>query len=88
MEEYLRSNKVFDKFGISRIGIFGSFVKGEEYNDIDLFLEENLDYEKRMQLKAMVEQAFHTRVDVMVKEFAEPIILHHALKEMYYATRA
>ena len=88
LEEYFRANKIFERFGISRIGIFGSYGRGEKYNDIDLFLEENLDYEKRMQLKTLVENAFHTRVDVVVKEFAEPIILHHALKEMQYATRS
>jgi predicted nucleotidyltransferase len=86
LEDYLRKNKIFDRFGIDRIGIFGSFARGEKYNDIDLFLEENLDYEKRMLLKAMVEEAFHTEVDVIVKQFAEPIILHRALKDMQYAT--
>ena len=88
LEEYFRTNKIFERFGIDRIGIFGSYARGERYNDIDLYLEKNLDYEKRMQLKALVENAFHTKVDVVIKEFAEPIILHHALKEMKYATRA
>ncbi len=86
-QDFLRTNNIFDRFGLSRIGIFGSFARGEKFNDIDLLIEENLDYESRVKLASLVEKAFHTRVDLVVKQFAEPIILHRALKDIQYATR-
>lgn len=86
LEAYFNSNKIFERFGLSRIGIFGSFARGENYKDIDLLLEENIAYEKRMQLKQMIEKDFKVKVDVVIKQFAEPIVLHRALKDMYYAT--
>jgi predicted nucleotidyltransferase len=87
LQEYFRSHDIFEQFGLSRIGVFGSFARGEKFNDIDLLLEENIDYEKRILLKATLEKAFNTRVDLVVKQFAEPIILHRALKDIRYATR-
>ena len=33
-ESVLRKENVFEEFGISRSGLFGSFARGETYNDI------------------------------------------------------
>lgn len=87
LQNFFRVNNIFDTFGLSRVGVFGSFARGEKYNDIDLLIEENLDYEKRMQLKRLIENNFHTKVDLVIKQFAEPIILHRALKDIQYATK-
>ncbi|WP_262512013.1 hypothetical protein [Spirosoma pollinicola] len=35
LQSYLRESQVFDRFGLTRIGVFGSFVRGESYRDID-----------------------------------------------------
>lgn len=87
LQDFLRQNDVFNRFGLSRIGIFGSFVRGEKYNDIDLLLEENIDYNKRQELKQLLEQSLDTKIDLVIKQFAEPIILRHALKDIQYATK-
>lgn len=86
LQDFLRQNDVFNRFGLSRIGIFGSFIRGEKYNDIDLLLEENIDYNKRQELKQLLEVSLHTKIDLVIKQFAEPIILRHALKDVQYAT--
>lgn len=85
--DFLRENKIFERFGLIRIGVFGSFARGEKYNDIDLLIEENLTFDKRMELVQFLEQSLHKKVDLVVKQFAEPIILHRAMKEIQYATR-
>ena len=85
-QNFLRQNKVFQRFGLSRIGIFGSFARGEKYNDIDLLIEENISFDKRIELQEFLEKSLHTKIDVVVKKFAEPIILYRAMKEMKYAT--
>jgi uncharacterized protein len=87
LQEFLRQNDVFNRFGLSRIGIFGSFVRGEKYNDIDLLLDENLEYDKREELKLLLEQLLQVKVDLVMKKYAEPIILRHALREIKYATK-
>ena len=87
LQNFLRSNKVFERFGINRIGIFGSFARGEKYNDIDLLLEEKIPFEKRMELQEFLEKSLHTKIDLVLKQIAEPIILFRAMKDIKYATR-
>ena len=86
LQELLRSNGIFERFGLTRIGVFGSYAGGEKYNDIDLLIEDDLDYEKREELKQLLEEKLHTKIDIVIKKFAEPIILKRAMKDMQYAT--
>ncbi len=87
-QQFLRDNDVFRRFGITRVGVFGSFARGEKFKDIDLLLEEKLNYDTRIALKQYLESSLHIPVDIVLKDFAEPIILHRALKDMKYATAA
>ena len=87
LEEFFHQNDIFNRFGLSRIGIFGSFARGEKYNDIDLLIEENIGYQKREELKLLLEESLQTKIDLVVKQYAEPIILRHALRDVHYATR-
>lgn len=86
LQQFLRENHIFSRYGVERIGVFGSFVRGERYNDIDLLLEDYLDYNKKTALKKFLEKSLQIPVDIVFKEFSEPIILHRALKEIKYAT--
>lgn len=87
-QQFLRMNNVFELYGLKRIGVFGSFARGENYNDIDLILENDLTYNKRIALKEFLESSLQIPIDIMIKDFAEPIILHRALKDIKYATSA
>ncbi len=78
-------NDLFRQFGLKRIGVFGSFARGESFNDIDLFIEEDLDYTQVIKLKNMLESKTGLAVDIMQKKYAEPVILYRALKDMQYA---
>ena len=86
LQRFLRDNDVFTRYGFKRVGVFGSFARGESFNDIDLLLEDRLDYESRISLKRFLEANLRMPVDIVIKDFAEPIILHRALKDMKYAT--
>lgn len=86
LQDFLRSNDVFSRFGIKRIGVFGSFVRNEKFNDIDLLIEDNLDFENRNALKAFLEKELEIKIDLVQKDLAEPIILHRAMKDIRYAT--
>lgn len=87
-QQFLRNKNVFTRFGIKRMGVFGSFARGENFNDIDILLEENLDYETRFALKQFLESELKITIDIIIKEYAEPIILQRALKDVKYATAA
>jgi uncharacterized protein len=78
------SRNIFDQLGIKRIGIFGSYARGEKYKDIDLLLDEDPGYKKREILKALVETEMHTSCDVVVKSQLEPIILFYVTKDLVY----
>ena len=52
LETLLRQENIFEEFGIDRLGLFGSFARGEQYRDIDTLLERKMDYKRRDLLKA------------------------------------
>jgi|CXWL01.1.fsa_nt_gi predicted nucleotidyltransferase len=76
---------LYRQYGLKRIGVFGSFARGEQFNDIDLFIEDELDFRSVLLLKKLLEQETGLPVDIMQKKYAEPVILHRALKDMKYA---
>lgn len=81
-------NDVFSKFGIARIGVFGSFARGKSHHDIDLLLDEHLKYPQRLALKSYLEKSLQIPIDIVIKDYAEPIILYRALKDVKYAVPA
>ena len=88
MEQALQTlfiaQNIFKELGVDRIGVFGSYARGEEYEDIDLLLDEDPGYTKRELLKALVEKEMHTSCDVVVKNKLEPIILYYVNKDLVY----
>jgi uncharacterized protein len=88
MEQELQTlfiaQNIFKELGVDRIGIFGSYARGEKYGDIDLLLDEDPGYTKRELLKAIVEKEMHTTCDVVVKNKLEPIILYYVNKDLVY----
>jgi len=85
-QQFLRDNDVFSHFGFKRLGVFGSFARGKSFNDIDLLIDDRIDYQSRIALKTFLETKLQIPVDIVIRDFAEPIILHRALKDMKYAT--
>ncbi|WP_288426029.1 nucleotidyltransferase domain-containing protein [uncultured Spirosoma sp.] len=87
-EQYLRDQQVFDQFGLSQIGVFGSFARGESFRDIDLLIDEPISYQQLIALREKLQNDLRYSVDVMLRAYAEPIILNRALNDIRYATRA
>ncbi|HLG34641.1 MAG TPA: nucleotidyltransferase domain-containing protein [Bacteroidia bacterium] len=87
-QKFLRENNVFSKFGITRVGVFGSFARGEKNcRDIDLLIEDdNPDFRKLIELKKFLEENLDMRVDIAIKKFSDPVILYRAQSDMRYAT--
>lgn len=87
----IRSNvEEIERFGVKRIGFFGSFAHGEaqKKSDVDILVEfkQGLKtYNNYMELKFFLESLFHRKVDLVIKEAIKPRIRHRILKEVIYA---
>lgn len=86
LEILLRQENIFQEFATERLGIFGSFARGEPYCDIDILLERKIDYKRRELLKAKLQTLLGTKVDLIPESFADPIILYRARKDLKYVT--
>ncbi len=88
LQSYLRERQVFDRFGLTRIGVFGSFVRGESYRDIDLLIDEVIPYKQLIALRDTLQTDLNVPIDVMLRDYAESIILHRALADVRYVTQS
>jgi len=87
LELYFRKEKIFDLLNVNRIGVFGSFIRDEAFNDIDLMIEDDVNPEALIVFANKLKHEIKIPVDVVLSKYAEPIILHRAKQDMKYATR-
>ena len=85
LQTYLREQDIFGRFGLSRICVFGSFARGEDFQDLDLLIEDDIPYLKLIALRDVLQSDLTIPVDLMIRRYAEPIILRSALKDIQYA---
>lgn len=76
--------------GIRRIGIFGSFVRGEERegSDIDIlieFEEGGRSFDAYMDLKFFLEDLFGRKVDLVDRDTVKPALAPYILQSVRYA---
>lgn len=67
LEQYLREKQIFDRFGLHQIGVFGSFARGESYQDIDLLIDETIPYQQLISLKNVLQQDLQLPIDLMLR---------------------
>ena len=88
LEQAIKSENLLKKYNLDKIGIFGSFARGEKANDIDFYIDlDNYDLKNLISLKKELENITEKEVDIMIKKYANPIILHRAQKDMVYVTQ-
>ncbi|WP_373499283.1 nucleotidyltransferase family protein [Desulfococcus sp.] len=78
---------------VRRIGLFGSFVRGEQRpdSDIDLLVEfepGQKTFDVFMELSFFLEEVLKHRVELVTVESLSPYIGPHILKEVEYAALA
>ena len=79
--------------GIRRIGVFGSFARGEEReeSDIDIlieFEEGGRSFDTYMGLKFFLEDLFGRRVDLVDRDAIKPALAPHILWSVRYLPEA
>jgi len=90
---FLAQNKGLfrDKYHIIRIGLFGSYARGEQNinSDIDLLVEfeENTQdlYDLKLQLKDFFLKTIGVEIDICREKYIKPRIKKQILKETVYA---
>ena len=88
LQQAIKKEKILNKYNLEKIGIFGSFARGENANDIDFYIDKD-DYsiQKLINLKKDLEKITNKEIDIMIKKYANPIILYRAEKDMVYVTQ-
>lgn len=86
----LHEQEIKERFGVERIGIFGSFVRGEERpeSDVDVlveFREGEKTFDHYMDLKFYLEDIFGRKVDLVMKGAIKPRLREPILSEVVYA---
>ncbi len=87
VEDNLASIK---KFGVKKIGLFGSYLSNEQTDDSDIdFLVEfkrgNKTFDNYMELKFYLEDLFGKKVDLVILEAIKPELKSGILGSVKYA---
>ena len=75
------------KFGVRRIGLFGSWVRGEgkPESDIDVLVEfDHSTFDRYMELKFFLEELFGRNVDLVLAETLKKQIKPKIMREVLY----
>jgi predicted nucleotidyltransferase len=77
-------------FGARRLGLFGSWARGEaqETSDLDFLVEfepGQKTFDGYMDLKLFLEDLFGRRVDLVITEGIKPRLRENILREVVYA---
>jgi len=90
IKEALKKHKgeLRERFRVKEIGVFGSYVKGEQKkaSDIDILVEfeEPIGLFEFMDLEENLSTLLGTKVDLVSKKALKPRIGEHILKEVVY----
>jgi len=92
--QLLHSNKErLHALGVQRLGLFGSFVRGQQNpdSDVDILIEfqpERKSFDNFLAIAQLLEELFQRRVEVLTPESLSPHLGPHILKEIEYAALA
>ncbi|MBW4054790.1 MAG: nucleotidyltransferase family protein [Proteobacteria bacterium] len=87
--DFLRQHKqeMHDSFGVTKIGLFGSYARGDarEDSDIDMAIELSANTaDSYFGLLHYLEDTFQKRIDLGIESNFKPIIKPYILKEIIY----
>lgn len=80
-------NEIKDRYSVSKIGVFGSYVRGEENesSDIDILVEfDESTLHNFMGLVFYLEELFGKKVHLVTNNALSPYIRHNVEKEVVW----
>ena len=88
---YLRDKEgfLFDKYGVTRMGIFGSFMQGVQTNTSDIDMVVEFEKSKKnihnfLQLKRFLEKELSRNVDLGFEHSLKPIVRENIKERIIY----
>ena len=89
---FLRDNKEYllKHFQLTKVGIFGSFARGEEKpnSDIDLLIEREPDakniFDSDWDLRELLKKQFNREVDICTEKYIKPYAKPYILRDAIY----
>lgn len=84
------NNTTIKKYGVKRIGLFGSYIRNEQgpTSDVDILVEfekSKTTFDNYMDLKFFLEDLFKCKVDLVMKEAIKPDLKPYILGSVKYA---
>lgn len=85
------NQNTLESFGVKRLGVFGSFVRGEQEptSDVDLLVEfesGQKNFDNFMGLSFFLEDTLQRPVELVTTESLSPYIRPYVIKEVEYVT--
>lgn len=86
IEKLEQNKKEIISFGVKKIGLFGSFLKGKQKrgSDVDILVEfHNVTFDNYTDVLLLLERLFKSKVDLVIESDLRPE-LAYIKKEAYY----
>ncbi len=88
-ERLLRNRADIEELGVKSLGLFGSFVRGDQGpdSDVDLLVEfepQEKTFDNLTRLSILLEEALQRRVELVTPESLSPYIGPRILREVQY----
>ena len=87
MDKLLENISQIKEFGVEKIGVFGSLLKGKTTGDIDLlisFKKDEESFERLMDLYYFLEDLLNASIDLVTTNALSPYIAPYILREVEY----
>ena len=89
LAELARQAPALRRFGVTSLGLFGSYVREEQTqtSDVDLLVEfDHLTFRAYMDAKLLLEATFNLSVDLVQADDLRPRLRERVLNEVIYVT--
>jgi len=87
MERLLSHMPEIKKFGVDKIGVFGSLLRGGSYNDVDIlisFRKDEESFDNLIELYAYLKNLLNVNIDLVTSNALSPYIAPHILREVEF----
>ncbi len=86
-----RNKEKIKSLGVKRLGLFGSFIRGEQRadSDVDVIVEfraRQKTFDNFIQLSFLLEDLFQRRVELVTPESLSPYMAPHILGQVQYVS--
>ena len=87
MDKLLKYMSKIKEFGVEKIGVFGSLLKGETTGDVDIlisFKENEESFHNLIDLYYLLKDTINAQIDIVTTNVLSPYIGPYILREVEY----